>query len=168
MPAQTRTKTTKIMKYLGLALGLAAGALVATYRTADTHAAPGNGTQHLVGDFTAVVDDDCTGELVDVDVGFKSNVHITVNNGGGFHVNAEDVYQARGIGESSGIEYLANQTDSTTVNLKVGQAATLVVHFSMISKGGTPNLEVHALQHLTINANGQVTALIDKLTVTCQ
>ncbi len=138
------------------------------YCPTQAQATTGNGTQHLGGEFTDVLADDCTGEWVDFDVLFKTDVHVTTDSAGGLHANLHDVFLASGIGESSGLEYVATQADSTTVSIKVGQVTTTVFRFSLISKGAESNLEVRALRHVTINAKGEVTASIDNLSIICR
>src|SRR5437879_5419908 len=72
----------------------------------------GNGTQHSSGAFSVTFVNDCTGELVDIDVTYKSDIHVVADKAGGFHVDVHDVYSGRGVGQTSGTNYNANQTDS--------------------------------------------------------
>src|SRR5205823_11943998 len=97
--------------------------------------AQGNGTQHSSGAFSVVFFNDCTGELVDIDVTYKSDFHVVVDKAGGFHLDVHDVYSGRGVGETSGTVYIANQTDTISENAKAGFEVTEPLHFSMVSKG---------------------------------
>lgn len=134
----------------------------------STQSQAANATQHFEDTFTATIDNECTGELVDFVVSWQGTFHISLDKSGGLHISGNDVFSARGTGETSGISYLGNQTDSFSFNLKVGEEATQDLHFSMISKGGTSNFQVHETAHYTVNANGVVTVSFDNLRITCQ
>ena len=138
---------------------------LATPRSATSQ---GNGTQHFEGAFSVTFFDDCSGEFVDIDVTYKSDVHVVATKSGTFHLDFHDVYSGRGVGETTGTEYLANQTDSFSLNLAKGANETEPLHFSMISKGGADNLEFAAIFHITIDANGVVTSFVDNANVVCR
>ena len=143
--------------------------LAGIFCLAAPHAAhaQGNPVQHSSGEFFPVIFDSATGENVDIDVTYKSDFHVVVDSGGNFHVDIHDVYSGRGVGESTGTQYIANQTDNFSLTFtKGGAVETAPVHFSMISKGGLDNLEVYGIFHITVNANGVVTSFVDNFTVT--
>jgi hypothetical protein len=134
----------------------------------QTAQAQGNGTSHSSFSFSVTAFDGCTGELVDINVTDKADFHVLSDNAGGFHLDIHDVYSGLGVGETTGTVYIANQTDTLSINAKVGQEQTAPLHFEMVSKGGSPNLEVHGILHVTVNANGVTTAFVDISSVSCK
>jgi hypothetical protein len=54
------------------------------------------------------------------------------------------------------------------VNGRVATVQTLPFTFSEIGEGSAPNFEQLALEHITVNANGTVTAFIDNFTSSCR
>ena len=148
---------------ISIAFLLAGFLLMAAPRTAQ---AQGNPVQHSSGSFSVTFFDDATGEFVDINVTYKTDFHVVADGNGGFHVDVHDVYSGRGVGETSGTVYIANQTDNFSENLTAGALnETEPLHFSMISKGGADNLEVSELLHITIDANGNVTSFVDNVSV---
>jgi len=141
------------------------GALLA-FRAVSAQAQ--NGTFHFSGAFFTVIYDTCTGEYVDINVEFKSDFHLSFDSAGGILLDAHDVYSGRGVGEVSGTVYNVDQTDSFNLTAKVGEQVSEGLHFSMISRGGTPNLESRFLIHITFNPDGTITAFTDDFEVTCQ
>lgn len=130
--------------------------------------AAGNGTQHFEGVISATFADACTGENVDAVATVDTDIHAVADGGGGFHVDIHDVFSGRGAGETTGTKYIANQTDSFVLNAKVGLENTAELHFALISQGGSDNLEVHMLLHITVNANGVVTVAFDNVSASCR
>jgi hypothetical protein len=58
--------------------------------------------------------------------------------------------------------------DSFSGSLTNGQFTdTSVNNFYIVGTGGAPTYKVHETTHFTINANGDVTAFVDNLRITC-
>ena len=49
-----------------------------------------------------------------------------------------------------------------------GLEETFEYHFSMITHGPLPNFVLHEVEHVTINANGEVTVFFDNLSAECR
>ena len=49
-----------------------------------------------------------------------------------------------------------------------GLEETFEYHFSMITHGLLPNFVLHEVEHVTINANGEVTVFFDNFSAECR
>ena len=109
----------------------------------------------------------CNGETVTFSVVDHFTARVTFDSAGGFHLATHDNIHVTASGDM-GNSYEGNQEDTNEVNGRVGVEQTFVMTFSEISKGSAPNFEVHVLEHITVNANGTVTAFIDHITANCR
>ena len=97
--------------------------------------------------------------------------HTATTPGGGVtlrrHVNPQDV---TGVGAPSGITYRSNGATNTITHMSASGAGenTFVNNFHLISQGPAGNLLVHIVSHQTVNANGQVTSDIEKISIECR
>jgi len=164
-PGPTNSTAQKILK--SLARPFATAATLTALLFCPAKAPADNGTQHFSGSFSVTFFDDCTGENVDIDVTVLSAMHIVNDGAGGLHMSYHDVFSGRGVGETTGTLYNANQSDSGSLNVKIGGEETDTLHFSMISKGGSENFEVSMLFHITVLADGTITAFVNNLSATC-
>ena len=111
------------------------------------------------------------GEIVD----FTGDMHllasITIN---GNNVSGRAHFQPqglKGIGQITGDRYNAvgMTQESFKGSLQNDQfTQTFVNNFRLIGPGPGNNLQIHENAHMTINANGDVTALIDNFSVDCK
>ncbi|HXC70739.1 MAG TPA: hypothetical protein VN644_12220 [Pyrinomonadaceae bacterium] len=109
------------------------------------------------------------GELVEIVGTLHVHVHLTTN---GNRVNGKLHFQpqgASGVGMVTGDVYRATGvTHEDTVPLTDGpDNITLINIFSFIGPGPDNNFRVHQNIHLTINANGEVTADFNNTTTDC-
>jgi hypothetical protein len=112
----------------------------------------------------------CNGETVTFTGVDHFMAHVTLDGAGGFHSDFHDNIHVTGTG-SLGNQYEGNQEDNSPTHISgnnLGAEQTLPFTFSEISKGSAPNFEVHALQHITINANGTVTVFFSNFTSSCR
>ena len=122
--------------------------------------------ESLVGD---VVVNPCNGERVTITAGtFQIVDHVTATSSGGFHVIAEgNAHGVKGIG-TSGASYQAPGGFWVEMNVTPGaQVNTEVGFLSLIGQGTVPDFRQGGVLHLTVDANGNVTASIDTATQTC-
>jgi hypothetical protein len=108
------------------------------------------------------------GELVLVEGTLHVLVTETVNDN---HVSFKIHFQpqgATGIGLTTGDTYHATGVTQEHVSIGPGLNDTFVNNFRIIGEGPDNNLLVHQLIHLTINANGEVTADIVSSSVECR
>jgi hypothetical protein len=107
------------------------------------------------------------------DVVFTGDLHVlmalTDNGAGGFHVKYHFQPQGlSGIGLVTGLKYQATGETQETFNVNAGQQDTYVNNFKIIGQGPGNNFLVHETFHFTINANGDVTASFDNLSIDCK
>jgi hypothetical protein len=122
--------------------------------------------ESIVGD---VVVNPCNGERVTITAGtFQIVDHVTATSSGGFHVIAEgNAHGVKGIG-TSGASYQAPGGFWVEMNVTPGaQVNTEVGFLSLIGQGTVPDFRQGGVLHLTVDANGNVTASIDTATQTC-
>jgi hypothetical protein len=103
-----------------------------------------------------------TGEIHDL-------FHTTLDGRGGFHLefhqNAQGV---RGIGLTTGDKYQVTGAAPLSFNGQVGFEQTFVSNLHFIGKGSASNFLLHQTLHITVNANGTVTAFFDNSRVECK
>jgi hypothetical protein len=103
-----------------------------------------------------------TGSLQDV-------FHITLNSAGGFRVVFHDNPQGvSGTGLTTGDEYQGTGVTRDSFGGRVGFEETFVNNFRIIGQGPGNNFLVHDNFHITVNANGTVTAFHDNFSVECK
>jgi len=93
----------------------------------------------------------------------------TIDNKGGFHSKFH--FQPQGIsgtGFTTGAKYQGTGVTQGTFNGKVGFEQTFVNNFKIIGQGPGNNFLIHENFHLTVNANGEVTASVDNFSVKCK
>ena len=128
---------------------LAASSAAATSRTMSLHFIRSN---------------ECTGEDVEI-TGTIHFVSKTQRDGGIVgHFNYQNV---RGIGLTSGTEYRVSAVDHVHLSPPFPSSVHSVRSFRMIAPGSGDNLLVHALMHITVTANGDVSGSIERLSNRC-
>lgn len=164
----------------GVSLSLVAGTLLlAACDNAPTAltrpASPTTSRAALVAnnrvDVNTVALSDCGGEDVLVTGNFHQVLTITVDNAGGFHVNNHlDFTGLQGVGVVTGTQYVAHQVQMINFNVSkdlIGVEVTQPLVFTLIGRGSAPNEVFVAIQHFTINANGEFTSFVDNFRVKC-
>lgn len=111
------------------------------------------------------------GEIVALSGDLHDLFHLTIN-GNRFKVKVHTQPQGiRGVGLTTGDRYRGTGVTQETFggSLVNGQASsTFVNNFRVIGQGPGNNLMIHELLHLTINAQGELTAAVDYLSTTCK
>jgi hypothetical protein len=108
----------------------------------------------------------CNGETVTFNGVDHFVATVTLDSSGGFHLNATDNVHVTATGSLDN-SYEGNEEQRMQLNGRVGIVQTNVMTVTVISLGSAPNFVVHALQHITVNANGTVTASISTFTSSC-
>ena len=110
------------------------------------------------------------GEIVDLSGPLHDMFTFTINNNNvsGFtHDNPQGI---SGLGESTGDTYhgVGVTQSHFSGSLTNGQFnVTSINNFRIIGQGPGNNFMVHENTHITINANGEITTVIDNFSVTC-
>lgn len=115
----------------------------------------------------------CTSEQITIAGGtFQLIVNDTTDANGGLHFDIRG--NAQGVvatGAISGDRYrLAGDfwSEQTVRNASFPLSLTLVEVHNAVSAGSAQNFIVHIVRHLTINANGDVTASVDAVSAECR
>jgi hypothetical protein len=119
---------------------------------------------------TLFVDIPCAGELVVLNGPLHILSSVTFDSAGGFHMLGHFQPQGiSGLGQTTGAKYQATGETEFQTNAKaVPFETSFVNNFKIIGQGPGNNLLIHENMHLTVNANGTVTAVIDNTSVECR
>jgi hypothetical protein len=111
----------------------------------------------------------CNGETVTLTSGtFQIVIHETATPSGGFHLIVEgNARGIKGVG-TSGTTYQVPGGFWFELNVTPGaETTTLTEVFNLVGKGATPDFRVLGTFHVTVDANGNVTAFVDRDSETC-
>ncbi|MBI2852663.1 MAG: hypothetical protein HYX84_06145 [Chloroflexi bacterium] len=110
------------------------------------------------------------GELVSLSGNLHVLVTVTEDEAGGFHLSASNNPQGiSGTGLTTGANYRGTGVTRQELNLTNGASeVTFVNNFRIIGQGTGNNFLVHQTVHLTVNANGEVTADVVIDSVDCK
>jgi hypothetical protein len=92
----------------------------------------------------------------------------TIDDKGGFHSKFH--FQPQGIsgtGLTTGDKFQATGVTQGSFNGKVGFEQTFVNNFRIIGEGPGNNFQIHENFHVTVLANGEVTASVDNFSIKC-
>lgn len=93
----------------------------------------------------------------------------TFDNAGGVHVKFQVNPQGiSGYGLTTGNQYQGTGVTQEQFNIKIGEETTFVSNYNLIGHGKAPDMRVHENFHITVNANGTVTAFVDNINLECQ
>lgn len=112
----------------------------------------------------------CNGELVLLSGSIHTTFSFVSDAAGGAHfrlsTNAQGI---SGRGTVTGAKYSATGAEHSRVAMLAGGTTTESVSnsFQLVGQGTVPNFRLHVTQHLTINANGVATAVVDKVSSSC-
>jgi hypothetical protein len=108
------------------------------------------------------------GELVVLDGNLHVLLTITENDN---HLSVKSHSQPQGIsgtGLSTGDTYQGTGVTQDHFTIGLGETFTFVNNFRIIGQGPGNNILVHETFHVTINANGEVTATVDNFSAECK
>jgi hypothetical protein len=108
------------------------------------------------------------GELVVLEGDLHLLLSITAD---GNHLSIKTHAQPQGItgtGLSTGDKYQGTGVTQDHFTTGLGETFTFVNNFRIIGEGPGNNFLVHETFHVTINANGEVTATVDNFSVECK
>jgi hypothetical protein len=96
--------------------------------------------------------------------------HETTASDGSLHFGVDENLHFQGV-DATGTTYIENGTESFTFIRPASAPGPMVFEFPttdvIVSRGAAPSFYLHALTHITVNANGDVTASIDNLSTSC-
>jgi hypothetical protein len=145
-------------------------ATVATAQAAELEKAVVTTERTIVPFSTVVGDNPCTGEPVALEGELLVITHTTENATGGFNANIFLIPRGvTGHGLLTGADYLFVGPTHSTFTLSELPQNEVTDTFSsvLVSPGGGGNLLVQGTFHETVNANGEVTALVENVGASC-
>lgn len=94
---------------------------------------------------------------------------VTVDANGGVHISTHfNNVGVSGIGLTTGDRYHAAGPNHFVSNSRGTQnELTFVNDFLLVAPGSGNNLRIHELVHVTVDANGEITAEVNSLAVDC-
>jgi hypothetical protein len=97
-------------------------------------------------------------------------MHFTANANGGFQVGSHFQPQGiSGVGLVSGDKYQGTGVTSDRFNVSgLPFTSTFINNFRIIGQGSGNNFLLHENFHVTVNANGAMTAFVDNFSVECK
>jgi hypothetical protein len=144
-------------------------AVVASGLLAATSASATAVTEKIPFD-TVLAPEEACGEAIHLSGTLLAEFSFTESSGGnveiGFHFNPQGI---TGVGLASGTTYHATgeTLGTTTVRANGGISDTFVNNFKIIGEGRAQNFLETDIVHLTVNANGVVTANVEKSMIRC-
>lgn len=95
--------------------------------------------------------------------------HVTFTPSGGFVISGLDNPQGiSGTGLTTGDSYQGTGVTRFVTSGRLGFTDTFVNNFRIIGEGTGNNYLVHENVHITVNANGTLTAYVDNFSVECK
>ena len=73
-----------------------------------------------------------------------------------------------GVGRGDGTVYNCVGAANQTGTGQPGTSVTFTLTQNLISTGDAPSAKLHVVHHVTVNANGDVTAVVGNVSSTCQ
>ncbi len=165
------------MRHLLVSLTLAAlvaacdGAPTAPATSGGPNLATGGNSQKIP--FEQVFFAPCANGGAGEDIRLTGTLNIVLvekTNGNGhvvFHLGTNP-QGATGMGLTTGTVYRATGITLETVTVSPGFTDTFVNNFRIIGPGRTANVLIHEVFHVTVNAQGVVTAELDHFTAECK
>jgi hypothetical protein len=144
-------------------------AVVASGLLAVTSASATAVTEKVPFDFVLSPEEGC-GEAIQLSGTLLAEFSFTGTSSGnveiGFHFNPQGI---TGVGLTSGATYHATgeTLGTTTIRANGGISDTFVNNFKIIGEGSAPNFLETDVIHLTVNANGVVTATVEQSMIRC-
>jgi hypothetical protein len=149
-------------------------ALLLSAALAPATAVSATATTEVVREIVPFVFNDvnpCNGEAVSITGELTLITRTTVDSNGTLHVAFTLVpSQVRGVGESgTGYKAVGGQREQFNVSLDEAPVTdTFTDIFNLISEGGTDNFSARTTFHITVNANGEVTASVLNIVEECR
>jgi hypothetical protein len=154
----------KVVVVMVSALALAAGLLTLTLLAKPAQAQAETFKDSVREPFTALVTNPCTGEDVLLEGTQHLVVHTTIDANGGFHFQSWGNAQLQGE-SASGAKYVAHQTLHERINSEAASNFTRTDTIQIIRQGSatsTDDFVIKQVQHVTVNANGEITSMFNE------
>ena len=156
---------------LVVALALAASLLtLAVVLAKPAQAQAQTSTDTYQDTFNFYTTSSCTGEVVFIEGTLHTVSHTTIDTNGMYHATDQYHLQGQGEGLDSGDKYFYDDTFSGHANFTGALDQTFTETFKLTRLGSasaTDDYNVKAVIHVTVNANGEVTATVENVEFVC-
>ena len=157
------------MRWLKRGMLAAVALVLATTPAARTQTSNGNFTcTPLTGSFT----NPCTGEEVVITDGqLCISSDVKVDGSGGLHLTFHFRSDFTGVGLTTGATYSEHDSENEVENLNGNNPQgelTLTQTYHVNTPGPDNNLYIQEVEHITVNAQGQVTAVTATFNMGCK
>lgn len=108
----------------------------------------------------------CVPEEIPGEIRIHMVEHTTQTGGGNVHLAFHTNLSFKGVGAVTGAKYSINHTSNQHINSNEDGASneTFTLHFNVVAQGKVPDIPFRVVGHVTVNANGEVTATTFKIT----
>ena len=153
----------------------AASAVLVLSMATPASASPSSSTTSVKFPISVAVYVSCAnggaGETVFLSGTLHDLFHFGSSGSGGFTVTAHDNPQGvRGVGTTTGAQYRGTGVTQSHFHVSgsgLPITSTFVNNFAIVGQGPGNNFRVHEVFHITINANGTLTATVSNFRATC-
>jgi hypothetical protein len=115
-----------------------------------------------------VVTSTCTGESITIQGTLRSLIHVTFDPTGGGHFRFSTGQHGTGTG-TTGAHYTLATTSGSEANFPgTAFAFTIEVNSLLVTPGPTNNQTLHSTAHVTFDANGNFSSMVDNFRADCQ
>jgi hypothetical protein len=123
-------------------------------------------TESVPFDFAVFIP--CVPENVNLTGKLEIVNHTTVNADGTFHlVSHVNPQGLSGVGDVTGDKYHGSGLTQNVVNASAGQQVTFLNIMRFVGQGPGNDFSLQQQVHVTVNANGQTTTVVDNFSVDC-
>jgi hypothetical protein len=137
--------------------------------SSSAHAQASTTTTNLRLPLDTTLANPCTGELITFGGTIHLVIHATTTPSGDFHATVhQNLQNASGIAAESGDTFQFQFGTTETLNVAAGTETTLSQNLRVVGPGPDNNFLLHQTTHLTINPNGEATAVVDNFFATCR
>jgi hypothetical protein len=113
--------------------------------------------------------DDCTGETVLMNGTVHTETSFSSNPNGTTHFKFDFTEKGTGVGQTSGVNYVINDSSHEEVNTKgIAQEQFFGTKMKMISQGSLPNLTERSTLHVVIDSNNNIKVDKSNTKVSCK
>ena len=111
---------------------------------------------------------ECNGDTVTLNGTLHSEMMFSTNPNGMTHLSLNATSHLTGVGQPSGVNYVANDTTHLETNTQgSSQEQSINTKLKLISQGPQPNMTDHATLHVVIDSNGMPKIQISHHKIQC-
>ena len=111
---------------------------------------------------------ECTGEDVRLTGTIRGVWHVSPNGNGGYRlVNNSNSAGVKGVGLTTGVQYVSTSSGTLSLDLTPGSEATITLSFLFIGRGSAADMRFISVARMRVDENGILTVLRDRNSFVC-